>query len=224
MTDIDIQNNLNNICTFPDVLNNIIIEYLNICMMCQETCYPIYKNKIYKYNGFDEDLKISYKICTNCIWSHLSCSIALPEFSVIFSKYPRDKECICVNCDKIFGLSNLKKHLSTSSHLSYTINDNKKTKIKCFCGCILDINNGTYDIKTHKKSDIHTRGQDILTTFTHISFIDKDKVIDLLFNTAKPLINFLSPIRTKHLQKIDCLYKFYLYAKDNIKTEKIINE
>ncbi len=209
MTDIDIYNIIDQVCKLPVVLNECIIEYLGICMFCQNDQYPIHKTKINKIYLETSDNKIKYNICIDCIWTHLSCSISLSgEFKMIYSKYMYEKDCKCLRCDKIFGLTNIKKHISTPSHLSLTLDT--KTKIKCWCGGLF--NDGLL-IKEHKKEYIHKRGYDIFHTFVNISVSNKKKTLELLISSAIQFATYIKNNNNLDTQKLDCLYKFTKYLK-----------
>ncbi len=57
-----VKNNSGIISTLVD----IVMDYIGICMYCQQDTYPMYKKNIY-----------GYRICIDCIWANLSDSFKL---------------------------------------------------------------------------------------------------------------------------------------------------
>lgn len=157
-------------CGIIDDLNEIIMDYIGICMYCQKNIYPIYNKKI---DG--------YKICVECIWSVLTSSND-SDF-----KYKDKQKCnryYCLNCNEIF-LS--KREHKNCVYKSYYIRNFEYGK-KCWCGVYF--NDKTQYVK-HKNEIIHQRNLNINKKLLSI-YNNKFETILLLYDTIPIFMEYLN--------------------------------
>lgn len=195
--DINIFDMVQNTTNMVDTLVDIVMDYIGICMNCQQNTYPLYVKKIY-----------GYRICVNCLWSNLSNSLNI--------NYKENKiGYICV-CDK--KLSDNK--ISIQKHLRHQCdNDDLIKKIKCWCGEFFivredDIKDIKNILKKHEDEIIHIRNKDIKNIMIAINHDDKRK-IKFLRKSIPVFLRFIQKEKyTDYLHQLLCFYKFTTMFND----------
>ncbi len=202
--DIPIFDNIKSNCDIPETIIDIVMDYIGICMYCQQDVYPMYIKKIY-----------GYRICIDCIWTSFAGSFLLKYQKIKSERKIKKYKCVC-------GVMLLDNNRSIYRHLKYQCdNIDLERELRCWCGEIFIITEKNVDdikdiVKKHEEEIIHIRRKDIKKIMESIDG-DKKRKIELMKNCIPVFLNFFEKEKPKDGEvKTACFLKFLNYVRNDI--------